>query len=458
MRVSFRWPKGTLGFRMKTQGARFIDARAHRDAGRHDLGGRARRQEPALQRPPHQGHGAQEAARAAARGAPAGCRPRSPAAACGSGSCPRARAANVAAIAARAQAAGISTVFVKSSDGPTSRWAQFNGVLVQNLHAYGLRACAWQYVYGQDPLGEAQLGADAVAGRRGLPGDRRREGVRGPLRAGAAVHDGAARGRRRRPTRSASRASRTSTTTRRCRTRSSSARAARRRTCRRSTGRRSAARWTPSAPTRWPTTASTAIADRAARPGLRQPARRRTCARFRASGRATARPACRGGRWQSTAQPTWDALAAPAPVPVALARSGLAAAGQGQQGRSGGVAAAAPEVVRPGDRRSTARFGAATDAALRRFQAAERPAGDRDDRRRHLAGRPGSWRSSPWSGRPSKRHLIAGPREEEDRARMDDQFEAGYQAGVTGALPRPPAGAPPRGAPPAEAVALRAAS
>jgi 5-methylthioadenosine/S-adenosylhomocysteine deaminase len=37
---------------------------------------------------------------------------------------------------------------------------------------------------------------------------------------------------------------------------------------------------------------------------------------------------------------------------------------------------------------------------------------------------------------------------------MDDRFEAAYLAGVTGALPRPPAGARPRGAPPAEAVAL----
>ena len=31
------------------------------------------------------------------------------------------------------------------------------------MHANGLRACAWQFVYGDDPLGEAALGADAVA-------------------------------------------------------------------------------------------------------------------------------------------------------------------------------------------------------------------------------------------------------------------------------------------------------
>jgi len=70
---------------------------------------------------------------------------------------------DVAAIAARARAAGISTVFVKSSDGPANRWAQFNPGLVQALHANGLRACAWQFVYGNDPLAEASLGADAIA-------------------------------------------------------------------------------------------------------------------------------------------------------------------------------------------------------------------------------------------------------------------------------------------------------
>ena len=60
-------------------------------------------------------------------------------------------------------AAGISTVFVKSSDGPDDAWAQFNPTLVQSLHAYGLHVCAWQFVYGADPLGEAAQGANAVA-------------------------------------------------------------------------------------------------------------------------------------------------------------------------------------------------------------------------------------------------------------------------------------------------------
>ncbi|HWK29774.1 MAG TPA: peptidoglycan-binding domain-containing protein [Solirubrobacter sp.] len=75
----------------------------------------------------------------------------------------RSEGGDPAAIAARAQASGIQTVFVKSSDGPRSRWAQFNPTLVQALHAGGLRVCAWQFVYGDDPVGEASLGADAVA-------------------------------------------------------------------------------------------------------------------------------------------------------------------------------------------------------------------------------------------------------------------------------------------------------
>jgi hypothetical protein len=70
---------------------------------------------------------------------------------------------SVAAIAARAHAAGVSTLFVKSSDGSSNYWSQFSAALVQELHANGLRACAWQYVYGTNPKGEASLGAEAVA-------------------------------------------------------------------------------------------------------------------------------------------------------------------------------------------------------------------------------------------------------------------------------------------------------
>lgn len=70
---------------------------------------------------------------------------------------------NLDAIAARAQAIGARTVFVKSSDGSANFWSQFTPELVAGLHQRGLRVCAWQYVYGTRPDGEAQLGARAAA-------------------------------------------------------------------------------------------------------------------------------------------------------------------------------------------------------------------------------------------------------------------------------------------------------
>ncbi len=65
------------------------------------------------------------------------------------------------AIAARARATGIKTLFVKSGDGVTY-WSQFSRSLVRSLHAGGVHVCAWQYVYGSDPNAEAGVGAEAV--------------------------------------------------------------------------------------------------------------------------------------------------------------------------------------------------------------------------------------------------------------------------------------------------------
>ncbi|MBV8431443.1 MAG: hypothetical protein JO244_09790, partial [Solirubrobacterales bacterium] len=62
---------------------------------------------------------------------------------------------------ATAQSYGISTLIIKAGDG-TTPWSQFNSQLVAELHAAGLRACAWQYVYGAHPISEAYVGADAV--------------------------------------------------------------------------------------------------------------------------------------------------------------------------------------------------------------------------------------------------------------------------------------------------------
>ncbi|HYB24555.1 MAG TPA: hypothetical protein VED41_12205, partial [Solirubrobacteraceae bacterium] len=70
---------------------------------------------------------------------------------------------NLAAVVAQAHAAGVTTLFIKSSDGPTNFWSQFTPQLVAELHAGGLKVCAWQYVYGSEPVGEAALGAQAAA-------------------------------------------------------------------------------------------------------------------------------------------------------------------------------------------------------------------------------------------------------------------------------------------------------
>ena len=69
---------------------------------------------------------------------------------------------SVPEIIAQAHAADVTTVFVKSSDGSSNYWSQFSAQLVAELHAAGIRVCAWQYVYGTDPAGEAALGAEAV--------------------------------------------------------------------------------------------------------------------------------------------------------------------------------------------------------------------------------------------------------------------------------------------------------
>lgn len=69
---------------------------------------------------------------------------------------------STSAIVAQARAAGVGTLYIKSSDGSTNYWSQFSAQLVSELHDAGLRVCAWQYVYGTNPAGEAELGARAV--------------------------------------------------------------------------------------------------------------------------------------------------------------------------------------------------------------------------------------------------------------------------------------------------------
>jgi peptidoglycan hydrolase-like protein with peptidoglycan-binding domain len=69
---------------------------------------------------------------------------------------------DVATIIARARAAGVKTLYIKAADG-SNYWSQFSRSLVRELHAGGLNACAWQYVYGSYPVSEAYEGARAVA-------------------------------------------------------------------------------------------------------------------------------------------------------------------------------------------------------------------------------------------------------------------------------------------------------
>ena len=73
----------------------------------------------------------------------------------------RSNGGTLSSIISNARRYGISTLMIKSSDGPTV-WSQFNSSLVSTLHASGLHVCAWQYVYGNHPLLEAQAGAAAV--------------------------------------------------------------------------------------------------------------------------------------------------------------------------------------------------------------------------------------------------------------------------------------------------------
>jgi peptidoglycan hydrolase-like protein with peptidoglycan-binding domain len=69
---------------------------------------------------------------------------------------------SIQGIAQQAHAYGIGTVFIKSSDS-TNAWSQFTPALVSALHARGLDVCAWQYVYGTHPSGEAHQGVLAKA-------------------------------------------------------------------------------------------------------------------------------------------------------------------------------------------------------------------------------------------------------------------------------------------------------
>ena len=73
----------------------------------------------------------------------------------------RSEGGSIPAIVARAKANRIGTVYVKAGDGATV-WNQFNQSLIAPLHRAGIDVCAWQFVYGDAPVAEANVGAIAV--------------------------------------------------------------------------------------------------------------------------------------------------------------------------------------------------------------------------------------------------------------------------------------------------------
>ncbi len=75
---------------------------------------------------------------------------------------PRTEGGNVAKIAERARAANMQAVFVKGADGGDT-WKQFTPELIQQLKAAGLKVCAWQFVYGNNPTAEAKAALAAIA-------------------------------------------------------------------------------------------------------------------------------------------------------------------------------------------------------------------------------------------------------------------------------------------------------
>ena len=74
---------------------------------------------------------------------------------------PRSDGGSLSSIVADAHRFGVSTLMIKSGDG-TNLWSQFSHSLVSTLHANGSAVCAWQYVYGSNPVTEAYVGAAAV--------------------------------------------------------------------------------------------------------------------------------------------------------------------------------------------------------------------------------------------------------------------------------------------------------
>lgn len=163
MRVTFRWPRGALTTKLKRSRSGYV-ARVPAGVRLGEVGVTVRR---TLRHP--RSNQLKVRIVAPARRVPAAPAPTAPgelpAAFRGNGmwiwQLSRAEQGDLDAIAARAAAAKVTTVYVKAGDR-TSRWPQWSPALVAALHERGIRACAWQFVYGEDPAGEAAVTIDAI--------------------------------------------------------------------------------------------------------------------------------------------------------------------------------------------------------------------------------------------------------------------------------------------------------
>ena len=73
---------------------------------------------------------------------------------------PRTYGGSISRIVAKARRHGVTTIFLKSGDG-LHAWGQFSSSVVRAFKSAGLHVCGWQYVYGNSPIGEANVSAAA---------------------------------------------------------------------------------------------------------------------------------------------------------------------------------------------------------------------------------------------------------------------------------------------------------
>lgn len=69
----------------------------------------------------------------------------------------RCEGGNPAAIARRASEAGLSHVLIKIADGPRAYNVDLAAPVVEALKASGIQVWGWQFVYGNEPFGEADI-------------------------------------------------------------------------------------------------------------------------------------------------------------------------------------------------------------------------------------------------------------------------------------------------------------